>query len=248
MRKTHVLFLDQNQTRFNDLKVGLNEEDYLLKLVTHIEEGINLLTTQNHWHILVIDASFLNQDRVLSWVKTCKENYSFLKVILLGNEGSKSEVLKALRLGASEYLEAPVSVNEFHRTLTQALGDLSPERKHHPATTSQEYEKPQLRLLTSVSSMGTGSVPNMGTGFSVARDELTQSVTETVTLSFTAMKRRWAESFEREYLTELLAKMQGNVSAAAREAKLDRSNFLRLLRKHGLKAEVYRRSQSSIAA
>lgn len=57
------------------------------------------------------------------------------------------------------------------------------------------------------------------------------------------LKKKWSNSFEREYLLSALARHQGNVSAAAREAKLDRSNFLRLLRRHGLTARDYRKTQ-----
>jgi transcriptional regulator with GAF, ATPase, and Fis domain len=61
------------------------------------------------------------------------------------------------------------------------------------------------------------------------------------------LKKRWSSSFEREYLGSLLSKAGGNVSAAAREAKLDRSNFLRLLRRHGLRAQEFRPSQKIAA-
>ena len=54
------------------------------------------------------------------------------------------------------------------------------------------------------------------------------------------LKKKWAESFEREFLVSMLQQNGGNVSAAARSAQLDRSNFLRLLRRHGLKATEYR--------
>ncbi len=59
--------------------------------------------------------------------------------------------------------------------------------------------------------------------------------------SYMELKRQWSDHFEREYLVSTLSRYGGNVSAAAREAKLDRSNFLRLLRRHGLKADDYRR-------
>jgi DNA-binding NtrC family response regulator len=58
--------------------------------------------------------------------------------------------------------------------------------------------------------------------------------------SYTELKKKWSDSFEKEYLVATLARHHGNVSAAAREAKLDRSNFLRLLRRHGLRAQEYR--------
>ncbi len=58
---------------------------------------------------------------------------------------------------------------------------------------------------------------------------------------YMGLKKRWSNSFEREYLQAMLRKHSGNVSSASREAKLDRSNFLRLLRRHGLKAADYRK-------
>ena len=62
------------------------------------------------------------------------------------------------------------------------------------------------------------------------------------------LKKKWSDSFEREYLIASLAKHHGNVSAAARDAKLDRSNFLRLLRRHGLKAQPYRQPTDGLEA
>jgi DNA-binding NtrC family response regulator len=49
-------------------------------------------------------------------------------------------------------------------------------------------------------------------------------------------------AFEREYLTNLLQFYQGDVSQAAREARLPRGTLYRLLKKHGLAAEDFRLS------
>jgi two-component system, NtrC family, response regulator GlrR len=46
---------------------------------------------------------------------------------------------------------------------------------------------------------------------------------------------RWTASFERSYLQQLLERHQGNVSAAARAAGIDRMYFYRLLWRHELK-------------
>ena len=61
-----------------------------------------------------------------------------------------------------------------------------------------------------------------------------------VTSSYTVLKKKWSEAFEKEYLTQVLTKHNGNVTAAAREAAVDRSNFLRLLRRHQIDAAAYR--------
>jgi DNA-binding NtrC family response regulator len=59
---------------------------------------------------------------------------------------------------------------------------------------------------------------------------------------YMTLKKNWSSSFEREYLVIVLARNGGNVSAAAREAQLDRSNFLRLMRRHGLRSQEYRKA------
>jgi two-component system, NtrC family, response regulator GlrR len=52
--------------------------------------------------------------------------------------------------------------------------------------------------------------------------------------SFRAFRDRWTEQGERLYVNELLARHQRNVSAAAREAELDRTYLYKLIRKYGL--------------
>lgn len=67
-----------------------------------------------------------------------------------------------------------------------------------------------------------------------------QAPTDSGVVGYMDLKKKWSDQFEREYLVSSLGRHKGNVSAAAREAKLDRSNFLRLLRRHEIKAQEYR--------
>jgi DNA-binding NtrC family response regulator len=53
-------------------------------------------------------------------------------------------------------------------------------------------------------------------------------------IEFARAKESAVEAFEHRYLTEVMSRAAGSVSEAARLAGLDRSNFRRLLRRHGI--------------
>jgi len=56
-----------------------------------------------------------------------------------------------------------------------------------------------------------------------------------VDLPFKEAKARVVDEFERRYIEGLLARHHGNLSAAARNAEIDRKHLRELLRKHGLR-------------
>ena len=56
-----------------------------------------------------------------------------------------------------------------------------------------------------------------------------------VDLPFKIAKAQVVDNFEREYVRALLKRHDGNLSAAARAAEVDRKHLRELLRKHGLR-------------
>jgi len=54
-------------------------------------------------------------------------------------------------------------------------------------------------------------------------------------MPFKVAKSQLIERFEREYLAAVLTQNNGNITAAATAAQLDRVHFLRLLDRHGLR-------------
>ena len=58
---------------------------------------------------------------------------------------------------------------------------------------------------------------------------------ETDSPSFREAKQTWIQAFEQHFLSELLRKCRGNISKAAREAKMDRRSLHRLIKKHRIK-------------
>jgi DNA-binding NtrC family response regulator len=66
-----------------------------------------------------------------------------------------------------------------------------------------------------------------------AADAPTQAIDATQPIK--SERDRWVRAFERRYLAELMRRADGNVTAAARIADVDRIHLYRLLWKHGLK-------------
>ena len=82
------------------------------------------------------------------------------------------------------------------------------------------------------------SLPPRGTG---GREAPSRSATKLQ--YFRVMKREAIESFERGYLTRLMAEHQGNVSLAARSSGKERRDLGRLLKKYHLDARKFQSSQ-----
>jgi len=62
---------------------------------------------------------------------------------------------------------------------------------------------------------------------------------------FREAKARVIADFERNYVTELLARSHGNLSEAARVAGKERSRFGRLVKKYGLARETFAEGKSA---
>jgi DNA-binding NtrC family response regulator len=60
-------------------------------------------------------------------------------------------------------------------------------------------------------------------------------------VGFFAQRAEQIARFERQYLTDLLTRHSGDVSAAAREARLPRGTLYRLMKGHSLDAPAFRK-------
>lgn len=61
-----------------------------------------------------------------------------------------------------------------------------------------------------------------------------------VNAPLTEAKRRASAAFERRYLVRVMARAKGSVSEGARLSGLDRTNFRRLLQRHGIEPTHYK--------
>ena len=70
-------------------------------------------------------------------------------------------------------------------------------------------------------------------------DELLRK-SQNMRVAFRQEKRKSVENFERQSITELLTRTQGNVTEAAKISGMDRAALHRLMRKYGIDSRTYR--------
>ena len=97
---------------------------------------------------------------------------------------------------------------------------------------------PLIREPLTTSGLGAPNVPRrldvemLPPGHGSALGLLDPTLGELVELPYAEAKRRLVSMFDDTYTRELLKRASGNMSEAARQAGLDRSNFRRLLKRH----------------
>jgi DNA-binding NtrC family response regulator len=109
----------------------------------------------------------------------------------------------------------PGNVRELENAVLHAIA------LHHGDVIGAESLPPQIA----------GRVAPATTSWANDSDELTP---------LTEAKRRASSAFEKRYLTRVMERAKGSVSEAARLAGLDRTNFRRLLQRHGLEPSGFK--------
>jgi two-component system response regulator HydG len=88
--------------------------------------------------------------------------------------------------------------------------------------------------------IGPESLPATIAGKSRPLSMSTAAPDEDMLEPLTDAKRRASAAFEKRYLTKVMERAKGSVSEAARLAGLDRTNFRRLLQRHGIDASTFK--------
>jgi DNA-binding NtrC family response regulator len=86
-------------------------------------------------------------------------------------------------------------------------------------------------------SAGDARSPDDGAAPPAAAPSAPAASSDVLELPFKEAKAALVESFERDYLTALLARHRGNISRAASEAGIDRNYIHRLVKKYGLEVD-----------
>jgi len=233
-----VMIVDDEEAIRKLLKARFEREGLTVVTANDASEASVILAQNRNITLIVSDVKMPGKDG-LTFTREVKEQHKGIKVIVMTGHGEKSTAIQALRIGASDYLEKPFDMEEMTHAVKRAMKESSLERA----------QEARVENVVSMNAFQENSAPRD------SQAELTYVPTTSIdvdqwsekenTSSYTVLKKKWSEAFEKEYLTQVLVKHGGNVTAAAKEAAVDRSNFLRLLRRHQIDASVYRNTKKA---
>jgi DNA-binding NtrC family response regulator len=112
MSKARILVVDDEETIRKLLKSRLDREGHDVATAANAEEAQKAFQTGGEVGVLITDLRMPGQDgfSLMAWAK---EKYPQLRVIVITGHGEKEVAVKALRNGASDYLEKPFDLDEL---------------------------------------------------------------------------------------------------------------------------------------
>ena len=108
--KTRILVVDDERSIRDSLKMVLQEEGYPAQSACDGKEALHLLHQEN-FDILITDLKMPEMDG-LELTKQCLQAYPKIAVIIITAYGSLDSAIKALRLGAHDYILKPFDFDD----------------------------------------------------------------------------------------------------------------------------------------
>lgn len=230
-----ILIVDDEEPIRKLLRSRFERERWNVLTAENAQQAEALLAEHPEIAVIVTDVKMPGKSG-MELTGEIKANHPQRKVIVMTGHGEKSTAIESLRKGASDYLEKPFDLDEMTHSVARTLREFNTEAEREHLLKSLQNNP---RTLSGGSPMGP-SLTQMPTVSNVIplRKEFAEHAEEK--MNYTHLKKLFVDQFEQDFIAKLLQKHRGNVTAAAKEAGLDRSNFLRLLRRHKMQAVGYR--------
>src|SRR5579883_2646819 len=129
MTTTKVLVIDDEPQIRGALKMGLERNEYQVCLAANGEEGLSLAATELP-DVVILDLAMPGLDGF----EVCRQlrEWTKIPIIVLSVRNSQDDIIKALDLGADDYLTKPFGVGELmarmRAVLRQATGEQDAEQ------------------------------------------------------------------------------------------------------------------------
>ena len=115
-----VLLVDDEDDFLKTLTQRLEVRGLKVTGATRGEEAVDLVDKQE-FDAIVIDLAMPGMDG-LETLKQIKENHPEAEIIMLSGQGSIKKSTEAMKLGAEDFLEKPVNIQELLNKIAEAKG------------------------------------------------------------------------------------------------------------------------------
>ncbi len=115
-----LLIIDDEKAIRDAIRISLMGEEYQFLEADNLEEGYQLITRQQP-DVVILDVHFPNMQTCHSLLKRLQEEKIELPIIILSGAASANEAVDAIRLGAFDFVQKPVSAEKLEVSIIRAL-------------------------------------------------------------------------------------------------------------------------------
>ncbi|MEM5947449.1 sigma-54 dependent transcriptional regulator [Spirochaetia bacterium 38H-sp] len=120
MEKEYILLVDDDETILTRYQLMLEHEGYTNYILCSRPEEVENILKENNIQVVVLDLVMPKKDG-FTLLKEIKESHPEIPVIIATAEEGAQNVVKAMKLGALDYINKPINPTRFFTSLKNAL-------------------------------------------------------------------------------------------------------------------------------
>jgi two-component system response regulator AtoC len=144
MRKRRILIIDDEQSLLESLEMFLTEKGYLVSCATSASEGLEM-NSASHPDVIILDVRLPDKDG-LEILEELQQKHKAKNIIIITAFHDMDTTIKAMKLGAMEYIPKPIDIEELEQAVERAckLGRSAREGDAISLDPSLTYEKGKI--------------------------------------------------------------------------------------------------------
>jgi two-component system, NtrC family, response regulator AtoC len=144
MRQKRILIIDDEQSLLESLEMFLTEKGYLVSCATSASEGLEM-NSASHPDVIILDVRLPDKDG-LEILEELQQKHTAKNIIIITAFHDMDTTIKAMKLGAMEYIPKPIDIEELEQAVERAckLGRAAREGDAISLDPSLTYEKGKI--------------------------------------------------------------------------------------------------------
>ena len=223
MKKENVLIVDDEKNILKSLEGILLDEGYNVKKADNGLKALELVDTFNP-ELVLLDIWIPGKDGI-EVLKEIKKKHPLIEVVVISGHGSIETSVKAIKLGAYDFFEKPLSLEKIIMTVNHAIKKQSDSQKNKKPQKNRRQVKTDKR-----DELKSSALKRLNQNL----DREKSSKRTHISKEQNSIKER-EQAWEREFILEQLRKNNWNSEKVANELRITNSQFKQKLAYHQIK-------------